>query len=126
MFFDLSRDKTSFAVTVRRLIIKYPIASVVCGPELLLFLVDIVRNYGVGRIQNCLCRAIVLFKQNDLCLWEMMLKFEDVPDVGLSKTVNALRVVSDHADILLLLSQEFDERELQRIRVLIFVDQDVF
>ena len=47
-------------------------------------------------------------------------------NVRLPKTVDALRVVADDADVLLLLGQKIDQRKLQRVRVLVFVDEDVF
>ena len=71
-------------------------------------------------------RAVVLFKQNDLGRRKMLFESKNVSDVGLAKSINALSIITDDADILLLFGEEAYQCELESIRVLIFVDENVF
>ena len=126
MFLDPAGDKTSLLITVISLVIKDPVAVWVCRPELLFLLMYVVLDDRIGRVEYRLRRAVILLQQDHLCLREMLLKLEDVANIRLSEPVNALRVVADHADILLFLGQVVYQRELQRVGVLIFVNQYVF
>src|SRR5262245_61808614 len=125
MFVYLSGNKSALGITVRRLVIEDPVTAIIGGPELLFLLVYVVRNYRVSRVEDGLRRPIVLLEQDDFCSWKMLLKFKNVTNIGLPKSVDTLGVVTDHADVLLLLGQKHYQRKLQRIRVLVFVNEDV-
>ena len=85
----------------------------------------VVLYYRIGRIEYRLCRAVILFEEDRLGRREIMLKFKDVPNIRLPKSVNALCIIADNADILLFLGQKADQVELKRIRILILIDQNV-
>ena len=78
------------------------------------------------RVEDRLGRAVVLLEQNDLGVEKMLLEFQDIADIRLPETIDRLRIVADHANILLFFREIIDQRKLQRVGVLVFVDQDVF
>src|SRR5687768_8748363 len=125
MFFDPPRNKTSLAIGVGRLKIKDPFPARIRRPKLFLFLIYVSGDYRVRGVENGLRRTVILFEQNDLRIREGVLEFKNVSNVRLPKSVDALRIVPYYANILLLLGQVLYHRELQRIRILIFIDQNV-
>ena len=69
---------------------------------------------------------IVLFQTNRPAAFELMFKGEYVLDGGTAKTINALVVIPNDAQIAVLGSQKRDQQILQMVRILIFVYHNVF
>src|SRR6185369_16366175 len=89
------------------------------------FALEIVLYDGARGVENRLRRAVVLLEPNDLCVWEMLFEIEDVADVRAAPLVDRLIFVAHDADVLTLFSNQTDQRELERVGVLVFVDEDV-
>ena len=94
------------------------------GPEVLreAFLGE--ADDAVGGGQDWLGRAIVAVERDDLgARGEMVGEVEDVTHGGGAKRVDRLRVVADHGEAASLRPQRQQDRGLQAVAVLIFVDQ---
>jgi len=70
-------------------------------------------------------RAVVLLERDDARAAELLREVEDVAEVGAAERVNALRVVADDRDVLVRAATGAEHSRLEKIRVLVFVDQDV-
>jgi hypothetical protein len=82
-------------------------------------------HHRSGDVKNCLRRTIILFEPNCFRVGKVVLKVENVSDVSPTPLVNRLVLVSNYRDVLLFLSQQTNQRELQRVCILILVNQDV-
>ena len=80
---------------------------------------------AVGCIDNILCGAVVLFQLEDLCLGEVGSEFQYVVNVGTPEGVDALRIVTHHADAVVLLCQLFHDQMLGEVGVLVLIHQDI-
>ena len=76
-------------------------ARFILRKDLLFNLVSVARNDGIGGIDDVLGGAIVLLQLHDLELGIVLLEIEDVGDVGTSKGIDTLGIVSHYADILM-------------------------
>lgn len=56
----------------------------------------------------------------------MLLKLQNITDVCLPESIDTLSIITHNADILLLFGQKADQSKLQSVRILVFVNQDVF
>ena len=81
-------------------------ASLPCGPELFALPAHIVRNHGVGGIQNGLSRPVVLLQTDDPGPGVLLLKRQDILDGSATETVDTLVIVTHHADIAPLPGQQ--------------------
>ena len=54
-----------------------------------------------------------------------MPEIENVPDVGTAERVYRLRIVTYDADVVLWFGKLFDEQELDIVRVLVLIHQDI-
>src|SRR5215204_847334 len=115
MLLDLAGDEATFTIGVTRLVVIDPLATLVRSPKLFLFLIDVVLDDRVRNVQDGLRGTIVLLEKNDLGIRKMLFEIENVLDVSLTKTVDALRIVADDADVLLLFGQVIYHCELQRV-----------
>ena len=95
------------------------------APEPLLVSLLIQPDHGVGGVENPRGRAVVLFELHHLRPGKLLGEAEDVADVSAAPGVDALVVVADHAEVATLAGELFDDGELGRVGVLVFVDQEV-
>ncbi len=94
--------------------------------QLLLILPRAVAHQHVGRVEDRLHRAIVLLQLDDLRRRrEALGKFQDVVDRRRAERVDRLRIVADDAHTHAVRLHRVHDLRLQRIRVLVFVDQHV-
>ena len=97
----------------------------VAGPQGLALAALIVADHGVGGIQNVLSGAVVLLQADGTHAAILLLKAEDVLDIGTPEAVDALVVVAHHADVLIAACQQTGQQVLQVVGVLILVHQYV-
>ena len=76
------------------------------GPELFALPAHIVRNHGVGGIQNGLSRPVVLLQTDDPGPGVLLLKRQDILNGSAAETVDTLVIVTHHADIAPLPGQQ--------------------
>src|SRR4030095_11041615 len=78
-------------------------------------------NNLVRQIQNRLGAAIVFLQLDDPRAGELFGKIHDVAKIGAAKRVNALRVVTDHSDIVVGGGEQSDDLCLEVIGVLVLI-----
>ncbi len=123
VFLDLSGDKTRLGFRIEGLVIANLFARTVLGPESFFFPLDVMTNQAAGNIQNVLRRTVILFQTNDLRRRKMLFKLQNVGDVGAAPAIDRLIGVAYDADVLLLFREQTNQRELQRISVMILINQ---
>ena len=99
--------------------------SVVC-PKVFALSLLVVRNNGVGGVKYRLSRAVILLKANDLCVFILLFKAQDIFYSRAAEAVDALVVIADDADILMPRREQRREHILRVVRILILVDHDIF
>jgi hypothetical protein len=77
----------------------------------------------VGEIEDRLRRAVVALKRDDSGVREVHGKIENVLGARRPKSVDCLCVVADRGQPALLLSQRTHDLHLQRVQVLVLIDQ---
>ena len=95
------------------------------GEALLWNPVVVVRNHAVGSVHDVLGRAVVLLQAEQFRFRIVLSEAEDVLDTGAPETVDALRVVTDHADILVGFGKPPDNQVLGEVGILVLVDEYV-
>ena len=101
------------------------VAGAGVGPQLLWLATHILRDDGVGGVQNGLGGPVVLVQDDDCGVRARPLEFEDVADVSTPEPVDRLVAVAHHADIAVPGSQQHDQFILHDVGVLVLVDQHV-
>jgi hypothetical protein len=123
---DLARDPARLDLGRRREDDAHGVATRPLGEEhLLVARLRALRDDGVGDGEDGGARAVVLLELDDVSAGEVVLELEDVAHVGAAPAVDGLVVVADDAEVLVLLAEGADERELRAVRVLVLVDEDV-
>ena len=122
---DLGDDEARLRVLVLELAHVHRVAVAELRPEELVLARAVVRDHRVGGVQDRLRRAVVLLELDHLGVREVVLEVEDVADVGAAKAVDRLVVVTDHAEVAVLLREQLQPAVLGAVRVLVLVDQDV-
>ena len=79
-----------------------------------------------GRGQNMRRAAIILFKLNRLRAGEVFFKAQNVGNLCAAPRINALVIVTDAANIFAFLGEQAQPEILDGVRVLIFVDENIF
>ena len=96
------------------------------GLEDLAVLPRALADQRVGRVEHALGRAVVALERHHPRGRRVLVrKAEDVLDGGGAERIDRLRVVADHRDALAARAQQLEDLRLQRVGVLVFVDQDV-
>ena len=121
----LRTNPAALVALVRRLEHADLLAVTRGGEQMLLLAARVVRHHGVGRRQDMARRAVVLLKTHHLGLGIVLLKVEDVLDVGATPAVNRLVVVAHHHEVAVLGSQEVGNGVLGLVGVLVLVHADL-
>ena len=82
-------------------------------------------NHRVGGVQDGLGGAVVLLQPDDPGAPVLLLKAEDVFNGGAPEAVDALVVVTHHADIFITPGQQGGQQVLHVVGILVLVHQDV-
>src|SRR3954451_6157780 len=70
-------------------------------------------------------RAVIALEPDHLRAGKILLKAQDVVDIGAAPAVDRLIIIADAADVTASLGQELQPKILDRVRILVFVDQDI-
>ena len=82
-------------------------------------------DYAVGCIHDHLRRAVVLLQPEQLRLRVIFPETENVLDPGAAETVDTLRIVAHHANIVVAFCQILDNQVLDIVCVLVLVHQNI-
>ncbi len=118
-------NEQGFVFSVWRLVITDQASTLAVGPQLLAFAAQVVRDNSSGGLKNDLRRSVVLLQSDDAGVGEVLLKLENITDVGASPGIDALILVADCADVFGLAGEQLHELVLGAIGVLIFVDEEI-
>ena len=77
------------------------------------------------RVEDGLAGAVVLLEVDHVRVGVVLAEVEDVADVGATKAVDRLVVISDHGDVAVLRGEQVDEHVLRAVGVLVLVDEDM-
>ena len=64
------------------------VTGILLRPERLCFSAHVIFDHCIGSIQNILCRTVVFLQLNDFCIREILLKIENIVDIGSTKLVD--------------------------------------
>ena len=123
---ELVGDPATLVAFVFGVVADDRLAGTLLGPEALGLAARVVVDHRVRSIEDRLARAVVLFQHHGGGLGKRVLELEDVADVGLAEPVDRLVGVADDTHVALGLGEQEHELVLDRVRVLVLVDQDVF
>ena len=102
-----------------------PVSGTVLRPEGLSLSAAVMGNHRVGRVQDGLSGAVVLFQADDLGIPVLLLKIQDVFNGRAAEFIDTLIVVAHHADIFIAAGQQGRQQVLQVVGILILIDQNV-
>ena len=125
VFQYLCGNEARFRFRVKRLEVTHAIALWIRSPKVLALALDVVLHHGAGNVENCLRRTIVLFEPDRLRVGKVVLKVEDVGDVGAAPFVDRLIFIANYRDVLRFLRQQTNQRKLKRVCILVLINQDV-
>ena len=91
------------------------------APELFAGTIRVMDNDVVGDIQDGLMGAVVLLQLDDDGPREVFLEIEDIADVGATKGVDTLVVVTDHSQIVMFFGKNLEHHVLGVVSILILV-----
>ena len=104
----------------------YRVATGACRPEFLGLASGVLPDHGGSQVEDRLCGAVVLFQRPHVCGGKVLLKVEDVSDLGAPPAVDRLIVVAHHHYVLGIGGEQFEQPVLGVIGVLVLVHQQVF
>ena len=97
----------------------------VVGPQLLALAADVVADNLVCGIQNVAGRAVILFQTDGFRVLELLFEFKDIRDGRAAELVNALIVIADNADVLIVPGEQAGQYILCVVRILILVYEHI-
>ena len=93
--------------------------------QTLVLALRVVANNGISGAQDVTRGAIVLLQLDGLAVFKVLLKVQDVGDVGATPAINGLIVVAHDHEVLVLGGQQVGDLVLDVVGVLILVDANV-
>ena len=85
----------------------------------------VVAHHGVGGAQDMTRGAVVLLQLDGLAVFKVLLKVQDIGDVGTTPAINGLVVVAHNHEVLVLGGQQVGDLVLDVVGVLVLVDANV-
>ena len=93
--------------------------------QTLVLALRVVAHHGVGGAQDMTRRAVVLLQLDGLAVFKVLLKVQDIGDVGAAPAINGLVIVAYDHEVLVLGGQQVGDLVLDVVGVLILVDANV-
>ncbi len=124
-FADAVDDEIRFVALVERRVQLDRLAGLASSPQILAEPSVVVRDERIRRREDVAGRAIVLLEAKQLHVRIVAPELLQILDACSAPSVNALIVVADRERQSLRARQQLDPRELNRVRVLKLVDEDM-
>ena len=93
--------------------------------QALVLALRVVTHHGVGSAQDMTRGAVVLLQLDGLAVFKVLLKVQDIGDVGATPAINGLIVIAHDHEVLVLGGQQVGDLVLDVVGVLILVDANV-
>ena len=122
---DLAGNPATLVALIARLEGLNLLAIALGRKQALVLALRVVAHHGVGGAQDMARGAVVLLQLNGLAVFEVLLKVQDVGDVGATPAVNGLVVVAHDHEVLVLGGQQVGDLVLDVVGVLILVDANI-
>src|SRR5450830_1310664 len=97
----------------------------VVRPELLRKTRPVAYHQGIRRVEDGLCRPVVLFKLDDRRTWIVLLEPENELAVSATECIYALIIVTDNRDVAVHLRKPLDQFILHFVHILVLVHQNM-
>jgi hypothetical protein len=101
------------------------IARAELGPQLLVEQFLVVRDQGVGRLEDAYRRAVVLFELDHLEVRVVARQAAQIGDIGTAPAIDRLIVIADRGERGAWPGQQPQQLVLAGIGILVFVDQQI-
>ena len=122
---DLAGNPAALVALVARLEGLDLLAIALGRKQALVLALRVVAYHGVGGVQDMTRGTIVLLQLDGLAVFKILLKVQDIGDIGATPAVNGLVVVAHDHEVLVLGGQQVGNLVLDVVGVLILVDANV-
>ena len=122
---DLAGNPAALVALVARLEGLDLLAIALGRKQALVLALRVVAYHGVGGVQDMTRGTIVLLQLDGLAVFKILLKVQDIGDVGATPAVNGLVIVAHDHEVLVLGGQQVGDFVLDVVGVLILVDANV-
>ena len=122
---DLTGNPAALIALVARLESLDLLAIALGRKQALVLALRVVAYHGVGGVQDVTRRTIVLLQLDGLAVFKVLLKVQNVGDVGAAPAINGLVIVAYDHEVLVLSGQQVGDFVLDVVGVLILVDANV-
>ena len=122
---DLAGNPATLVTLIARLEGLNLLAIALGRKQALVLALRVVAHHGVGGAQDMARGTVVLLQFDRLAVFKVLLKVQNVGDVGAAPTVNGLVVVAHDHEVLVLGGQQVGNLVLNVVGVLILVDANV-
>ena len=124
-FLDLAGNPATLVAFVARLEGLDLLAIALGRKQALVLALRVVTHHGVGSAQDMTRGAVVLLQLDGLAVFKVLLKVQDIGDVGATPAINGLIVIAHDHEVLVLGGQQVGDLVLDVVGVLILVDANV-
>ena len=118
-------NKVGLVALVQNGLDQHLFSGAALGPQGFALAARIVPDDGVGSVQNILRGAVILLQTDGAAGAVLLLKGENIFDIGPAKAVDGLVVIPHHADILPAAGQQPGQEILEMVGILVLVNEDV-
>ena len=123
--FDLAGNPATLVALVTRLEGLNLLAIALGRKQALVLALRVMAYHGVGGAQDMARGAVVLLQLNGLAVFKVLLKVQDIGNVGATPAINGLVVVAHDHEVLVLGGQQVGDLVLDVVGVLVLVDANV-
>ena len=123
--FDLASNPAALVALIACLEGLNLLAVALGRKQALVLALRVMANNGIGGAQDMTRGAIVLLQLDGLAVFKVLLKVQDVGDVGAAPAINGLVIVAHDHEVLVLGGQQVGDLVLDVVGVLILVDANV-
>ena len=122
---NFSCHKVAFRPLVAGFIHRNGFPFTVVRPKPLPFPANVVGNHRIGRVQDGLGGAVVLFQANGPGAGILLFKIQNILNGRAPEPVDALIIITHHTDILISPRQQRGQQILHMVGILVFIHQNV-
>ena len=91
-----------------------------------LHLIGIILDYGIGCIDDILCRTIILFQINNSGFWVVFFERKNILDISSSPAIYPLPVIPYYTKVTRFTCKRTYHLILEDIRILILIHEKIF
>ena len=112
--------------TVPKMTHQHLVSLILCGPEFFAKPRPVFIDDSSRRLQDGMAGAIIAFQTNDVSIFKIAFKMEDVGHLCAAPAIDGLVIISHTANIAMVSQQHTQPQVLCRVGVLILIHQNMF